>query len=228
MLRGVSDPLAARALSAWSMEKSTSRRVSEDSPRSWNSDGERRLPGAVVELLRGLASLKIAVVIGVRTGSEVDHIVPRLIAAGRGSGIDAVTSHHLAHKPQTVVVARVRDTGEQVVEAALQQIRRARRSAEPGDVAIGYAGAFRKARAVEPEIEDRIFVAALEPGANLGIAARYPPRPRGLQLGGRLALQLGGQVLRKRVNDGLGFIPGNVGFERRSEQESARDREGRQ
>jgi hypothetical protein len=134
-----------------------------------------------------------------RTISDLDQVETRALPADRRGGIDPVTLDNLASKLEALVRSRRRDAGHDIGETAIDHVGRSQAVGKPCQVAIAGRRKRGEARAEQPEIHDRVFVAAVESSANLAVAARNPVEPRRLDLGPRLTIQLPRQVVWQRV-----------------------------
>jgi len=115
---------------------------------------------------------------------DAGQVLPRLVLSGVRRQIDAAVLHHLPYELQALVVARRRGRLDEIAETDLEELRGLRLRGRK--ITGGGARQFGERRPVQPQIQDRVFVAFCEAGANFGIVLRNPSGPC-CRLCGRIA-----------------------------------------
>ena len=164
--------------------------------------GIRRQPRRVVgEQVGGREQLLVLPLLGDHARARFDQELTRAVLPGGRRQIDAAPFDDLAGKPHAFVGARVRHGGDEIVEAADEERFGLRWARERRDIAGGGARLRRECRAVQPEIDDRVFVAAIEPAANHLVVTGGPGWPRRVELCRRYRANVGRNLVAEVLQD---------------------------
>ena len=132
---------------------------------------------------------------------DLDEIDPGLLPARFSRRIDGLAFDELARELEPLVRAWRGKPGDEIVEAAQQELFGHRASPERRHVLLGRARQRGEGRPVEPEIDQGVLVALSQAGPDRRVVPRYPRVPRRLERPGVAALEFLGKTVFVRRED---------------------------